>query len=129
MLVDGRRVGCCAFEPHVDFRHDLRRDGINPRREGSLYITSTGILPEFQGRGFGALLKAWELQYARRHGFTRIVTNHRKSNRAVIALNRKFGFKVLRISPGYYRDPVEATVVMQRKLGQTVRVARNVRTR
>src|SRR5437763_193894 len=70
MLIDGEKAGCCAFEKHVDFSDD----DSSPALVNSLYVASTGILPEFQGRGLGTLLKAWEIAYARSHGFTRIVT-------------------------------------------------------
>jgi ribosomal protein S18 acetylase RimI-like enzyme len=100
LLVDNRKIGCCAFEP----------------RRGTLYIASTGILPGFQGQGFGDLMKCWQIAYACRNGFKRIVTNSRKSNKAMIALNRKFGFKVIRTTPNYYQNPPEATVVMSLQL-------------
>jgi len=113
MLVDGFKIGCCAFEEHVDFRDDSNKDGVNPPRKGSLYICTTGILPQFRGMGFGNLLKSFEVSYARYHGFKRIVTNTRSRNTAMIKLNRKFGFRILRTTPGYYSDPTDATVVMQ----------------
>ena len=118
MIVDGVRAGCCAFERHADFQEDLRGDGRNPRLRGSLYIASTGILPRLQGRGLGAVLKTWQIAYARCHGFTRILANTRKSNLRMIGLNRKFGFRVVRITRGYYHDPVEATVVMELRLNR-----------
>ena len=111
MIVDGTKVGCCAFQKNVDFRDDIAED--NRRLKGSLYITTTGVLPKFQGMGFGRLLKAWEVSFARYHGFTRIVTNHRKSNTRMIKLNRKFGFSVLRTTPRYYEDTGESVVVME----------------
>jgi len=117
MLIDDRKIGCCAFEPNVDFQDDLRDDGENPALDGSLYIASTGILPELRGNGLGSLLKSWQISYAHLHGYTRIVTNTRKSNKAMIGLNKKFGFKVIRTTPSYYDDPPEATVVMERRLG------------
>ena len=113
MLVDNVRVGCCAFEKRVDFQEDIREDEANCRMNSSLYISTTGILPQFQGRGFGQLLKCWEIAYARYHGFARIVTNTRKKNRPMIALNRKFGFKIIRTTPRYYSDPTDSTVVME----------------
>jgi len=116
MLIDGVKVGCCAFEKHVDFRQDLHPDGRNPRREGCLYICTTGILPRFQGRGFGRLMKQWQIAYARHHGFKRIVTNTRKRNAAMIALNRKFHFRTIRTTPRYYSEPADATVVMELSL-------------
>lgn len=113
MIVDGARAGCAAFLPHVDFQEDVRDDGENPALSGSLYIATTGLLPRFQGRGLGQLMKAWQVAYARHHGFHRIVTNTREGNHRMIALNRKFGFRVVRTTPGYYSDPADATVVME----------------
>ena len=77
LIVGNAKAGCCAFEKHVDF-HDSAGDA--PRRRGSLYIATTGILPRFQNQGFGALLKSWEIAYARYHGFNRVITNCRKRN-------------------------------------------------
>jgi ribosomal protein S18 acetylase RimI-like enzyme len=107
------------MEEHADFADDLADDGVSPRREGSLYIASTGILPNFRGKGFGQLSKAWQIAYARVNGFSRIVTNTRRRNAAMIALNKKFGFRVLRTTPRYYREPTDATVVMELFLGRT----------
>jgi ribosomal protein S18 acetylase RimI-like enzyme len=116
LLLNGRKIGCCAFEANVDFQQDRRDDGVNPKRRQSLYIASTGIHPAFRGKGFGSLMKSWQIAYARYHGFTRIVTNTRKSNLPIIRLNKKFGFKVIRTTAGYYFDPPEPTVVMERRL-------------
>ncbi len=119
MLVDGRKAGCCAFERDRDFRHDLGEDDV--ARKGSLHITSSGISPEYQGQGFGTLMKAWQVAFGRRNGFTRMITTTRKSNARMIALNKKFGFRVLRVTSGYHRAPVEPTVVMELRLGKTRR--------
>ncbi len=117
MIVDRRKAGCCAFQRDIDFQEDIREDRENIVREGSLYIVTTGILPAFQGLGLGRLMKAWQVSYARRHGFSRMVTNTRKSNKRMIALNRNFGFRVIRTTPAYYSNPPEATAVMELMLG------------
>jgi ribosomal protein S18 acetylase RimI-like enzyme len=114
MIVDGIKVGCCAFERDADFQERNPLD-IRPRRR-SLYIATTGILPRFRSQGFGDLMKRWQISYARHHGFKRIVTNTRQSNQRTIALNRKHGFKVIRTTPGYYCDPPEPVVVMELNL-------------
>ena len=114
MLVDHKKVGCCAFMHHVDFRED--REDYNPPKRGSLYITTTGIHPKYQGLGYGQLLKAWEIAYAYRHGFTRIITNTRKNNTRMIELNQQFGFRRVRTTPNYYAEPTDSTVVMELKL-------------
>ncbi len=116
MLVDGTKVGCCAFEEHKDFSDDTSPLDRNRSRQGTLYICTTGILPRFRRQGFGALLKSWQLAYARYHGFHRVVTNTRSRNTAMIKLNRKFGFRVVRRTPRYYSDPTDASVVMELRL-------------
>ncbi len=120
LIVDNKKIGCCAFLEHVDFEQDFREDGVNPRREGCLYIVTTGILPAFQGRGFGHLLKSFQVAYAKHNGFTRIITNTRKKNAAMIALNKRHRFEVIRITPRYYSEPTDATVVMELLLGPHV---------
>lgn len=119
LLVDGKKVGCCAFERHVDMQEDVRSDGLNLPHSGTLYIVSTGIAPERQGRGFGRLMKAWQICFARQEGFRRVITNVRSRNRAMRKLNQEFGFRVLRITKGYYADPPDATVVMELRLPPT----------
>jgi ribosomal protein S18 acetylase RimI-like enzyme len=114
MIVNGIKAGCCAFLRDTDFQE--RRSPDTPPRSGSLYIASTGILPRFRRKGFGDLMKRWQISYARYHGFKRIVTNTREGNVPMIGLNRKHGFKVIRVSPGYYENPPERVVVMELRL-------------
>jgi GNAT superfamily N-acetyltransferase len=115
MVVDGRQAGCCAFQRNAGFGADP--DGHSGARRGSLYIASTGILPQYQGTGLGVRFKRWQIAWARRHGFTRILTNCRRSNRAIIRLNEKFGFKILETTASdYYQGPPEPAVVMELKL-------------
>jgi len=119
MIVNGIKLGCCAFDRDADFQE--RYDPDIRRRAGSLYIASTGILPRFRGKGFGDLMKRWQISYARFHGFKRIVTNTRENNQPMIRLNRKHGFKVIRTSPGYYENPPERVVVMELQLAGQAR--------
>lgn len=101
LLIDGVKAGCCAFDKHT------------LHAKGTLYVSTTGILPRFQRRGLGQLMKQWQIAYARRHGFTRIVITTRKTNARMIALNRKFHFKTVRTIPRYYSDPTESALVME----------------
>ena len=124
MILDEKRVGCCAFERHADFEEDPGAP--LPQRRGSLYIVSTGILEQWRGKGLGDRFKRWQIGWARRHGFTRIVTNSRRSNRAMIRLNQKHGFRVIRLTAGpYYSNPAERAVVMERTLVSEKRQSRN----
>jgi ribosomal protein S18 acetylase RimI-like enzyme len=108
MTVDGNTVGCSAFVHDVDYDEQPR-----PK---CLYIMSTGVLPEFQGRGLGAQQKQWQIEYARERGFEIIVTNMRESNTRIIRLNKKLGFTTRELVPGYYSDPEEAAIVMELRL-------------
>ncbi len=108
LLLDGVRAGCCAF--------DLRHDDAGPLRAGSLYIASTGVLPKFQGLGLGRLMKAWQLSYAHNHGFTRLLTTTRGKNVRMIALNKKFGFQIVKKIPNYYAGPPDSAIVMELRL-------------
>ena len=115
ILADGEVAGCAAFIPDVDFADDLRKDDENKPQRGTLYIQSTGLLAKYRGQGVGSRVKAWQIEYAKRNGFRRIVTNCREGNAAMLAVNRKFGFQAIRTTPGYYGDG-EATVVMELSL-------------
>jgi len=116
MLVDGAKIGCCAFQANRDFREDIRKDQRNLPRKGSLYITTTGILPSFRSRGFGKLFKVWQITYATFRGFNRIVTNCRMRNATIVGLNQSLGYRFVRATPRYYSGPTDATVVMELKL-------------
>lgn len=101
LLIDAGKIGCCAFQTKI------------PGRPRSLYIATTGILPRFQRMGFGNLFKSWQIAYARRHGFARIVTHTRQHNAAMIALNEKHGFTAIGTVPRYYREPPDLAVIME----------------
>ena len=118
IIVGGQVAGCAAFIPDADFQEDLRDDGENAPQPGTLYIQSTGLLPEFRGRGLGPRIKAWEIEYARQNGFRRMVTNCRQSNTRMISINEKFGFRPVRTTPNYYEDG-EATVVLELLLARS----------
>jgi GNAT superfamily N-acetyltransferase len=105
MIVDGETVGCSAFMHDVDLDEKPR-----PR---SLWIVSTGVLPEHQGKGLGTKQKEWQIHYAKQHGFNVIVTNMRQSNSRIIKLNDKFGFAIRELVPDYYLDPTEGAIVME----------------
>jgi ribosomal protein S18 acetylase RimI-like enzyme len=109
MIVDGVVVGCSAFDPQPD-------DDTSPPATGMLYISSTAILPKHRRRGYGSLMKSWQIAYAKHHGFRHIVTHVRIRNKAMIALNQRYGFKIVKRIPRYYSDPVESAALMHLQL-------------
>lgn len=105
-----RRIGACCLKHHATFVPDKER--LSRYERDTLYILSTAILPAERGKGFGDILKAWQISYARKHGFAKIVTNTRVSNAASIALNRKFGFVITEACvPDCYPDGEASTVL------------------
>jgi len=112
MVVDDVIAGCTSLRHNyiVSAEHGL------VRCEGSIYIVSTAILPEFQGRGLGNQLKEWQVSYAKAKCFARITTTCRASNLRIIKLNEKFGFKASGIIPNCYHDPEESGTIMKLEL-------------
>jgi ribosomal protein S18 acetylase RimI-like enzyme len=101
MLVDQKIVGCLAMETD---------------KKDELWISSTAVLPKFRGQKFGDKLKEWEIEYAKSHGYERIGTIMRESNKIIIHLNEKFGFKKDKLVPGAYSNPAEPGIVMRLRL-------------
>lgn len=66
----------------------------------AIYICSTTILPKFQGRGLGRVLKAFLLGVASQAGF-RIVLGHARSG-ASVQLNEAFGAKISTVHHDWY---------------------------
>jgi GNAT superfamily N-acetyltransferase len=105
MFVDGIKVGCSALQRNVDYDQESR--------SGYIYIASTGVLPEFQSKGFGRKQKEWQIEYARQLGFAVIVTNMRQSNTRIIRLNQSLGFRCRGLDAEYYHCPDEPAIVME----------------
>ena len=61
---------------------------------GALNVEMTGVLPAFRGRGLATLLKLHGIRYAQAHGYASMTTVNDSVNEAMMALNRKLGFKV-----------------------------------
>jgi ribosomal protein S18 acetylase RimI-like enzyme len=109
LLLKRRRIGACSLIPHATF--EASPHALCCPEPGTLYITSTAIVPTQRGYGFGSIWKAWQITYAKKGGFKKIVTNARVSNTASIALNRKFGFAVVHeCIPDCYADGEESIV-------------------
>jgi ribosomal protein S18 acetylase RimI-like enzyme len=113
LLQNGRRIGVTCLVHHATISS---KDGVlyAPMRD-ALYIVSTSVLPRFQGYGFGGVLKAWHIAYARKKGFKKIVTNARAGNIASIHLNLKFGFAIVGEIANCYPDG-ETGIVLEMNL-------------
>jgi len=113
-IIDQQIVGSIAFRHHSDISENYEAE--YPHLHNSLYLVSIGILLEKQGGGIGSMAMTWLIEYARKHEFTRIVSNARKSNLPSVKLHRKFGFETTCTIPKYYEKPDEDAVVMELNL-------------
>lgn len=64
----------------------------NDPEKRAAFITSVSVLPRWQGRGIASELLAECIAQLRKQGFARLELEVGKSNKAAIALYRKFGF-------------------------------------
>jgi len=79
-------------------------------------ILNLAVVPPARGRGEGgAMLKA-ALEEFRSRGVSRVFLEVRESNEIGIAFYTKHGFLKTGRRAGYYREPEEAAVVMEKKL-------------
>jgi GNAT superfamily N-acetyltransferase len=85
-----------AFEEHDEGAVDAGPYVGRP----ALYVLSTTILPRFQGRGFGKIIKAYHLGRAAQAGY-RVVIGHAREG-ASCALNVAFGAVLGRRHPDWY---------------------------
>lgn len=86
LAIDGERfVGLAAVAYFADNR--------------SAYNNMTGILGEYRGRGMAQALKLLAARFARGCGAEYLVTNNDSENGAMLAINRKLGY---RPQPGKY---------------------------
>ncbi len=63
------------------------------RKNDSFYIESTAVLPEYQGRGIGKMLKKILIEEVRKMGYKRIVCH--ATNEKIKHINEDFGFRVI----------------------------------
>jgi GNAT superfamily N-acetyltransferase len=111
IMVDGQVAGSIAFDLNAAANPEV----VNPSPT-CMFIISIGLLPEFRGRGIGDVAQRWEINYAKTHGFTRLVATCRASNEPSIRLHQKWGFVKTREIPDYYECPVEPAVVLELQL-------------
>ena len=73
-----------------------------------LHTGMTGVLREHRGQNLALALKIRAVEYATRHGFTELHSNNASTNKPMLAINTKLGFK---------RSP--AQIQLEKKFSQT----------
>ncbi len=108
VFVNKKPVGYVAVQPHMGL-YSYKTD-IHQKKHGSLHLTAIGIVPTFRKKGFGQLLVTWAITYAKIGKFTSINATSRKSNKPIINLVKKAGFKITREIKNFYPDGETAVV-------------------
>lgn len=73
--------------------------GYGSMRDGqTFFMTSSGVLPQFQRRGIYSAFVRKLLQYLYAIGYERVVSNHHPNNRVVLIAKLKLGFNVTAVN-------------------------------
>jgi [ribosomal protein S18]-alanine N-acetyltransferase len=79
-------------------------------------ILNLAVRRQSRRRGEGQALLSAILEQFHRRGVNKVFLEVRESNEAGIAFYEKMGFASMGRRPGYYREPEEAAVLMEKKL-------------
>jgi ribosomal-protein-alanine acetyltransferase len=79
-------------------------------------ILNLAVRRQNRRRGEGHALLSAVLEQLHRRGVNKVFLEVRESNEAAIAFYEKMGFAETGRRPGYYREPEEAAVLMEKKL-------------
>lgn len=78
-------------------------------------VQTVGVLPEFQGRGYGRELMVFLLRRVRELGVTNVLLEVREDNLVARNLYAALGFRDIAVRPRYYQpDDVDAIVMQWR---------------
>ncbi|MDO4606218.1 MAG: ribosomal protein S18-alanine N-acetyltransferase [Bowdeniella nasicola] len=77
-------------------------------------LLTIGIVPAYQGRGWGRALLQWCLENAREAGSREIFLEVRVTNKEALNLYQSIGFAEIGIRRRYYRDGIDAAVMQLR---------------
>ena len=92
-------VAYCSFQTVVD----------------ELHIHNLAVRPERQGRGLGRKLLELALGLGARRGAQKALLEVRQSNWAAQRLYRSLGFQGVAVRRGYYTDPIEDALILEKR--------------
>ncbi len=102
VCVGKKPVGYVSLQPHTGIYNYV--SDTHERKLGALHFTAIGIIPRYRKFGLGGLLVMLVIAYARLGKFKSINATSRKSNKPIIALVKKMGFKITREIKNFYPD-------------------------
>jgi ribosomal-protein-alanine N-acetyltransferase len=86
------------------------------RVEHEAEIYRIGVVPTWQGRGYGGWLLKHFLDWARRHRVSRVLLEVREGNQPAVALYESAGFMLAERRHRYFSAPPEDALVLERRL-------------
>ena len=113
VLVNGEKAGLVAVA--LDETVPATIDAEAVPEEGTVYVFTVDILPDFQGRGLGTAAIRWmgeEAPYI--EGRTSIVSTIRSSREAYIEAHVRAGWKRNGTIPGFFSGPSEDAVIIRK---------------
>ena len=87
-------------------RSSPRRSSGWTRSGSRAWNDMTGTLPAHRGRGLARLLKLVQAEWLAARGVTRVVTENDETNRAMLAVNERLGFRPIGSVFSYAREPL-----------------------
>lgn len=85
-------------------------------QDASAEVESIAVHPGSRNRGAGSALLSACIEAGEQAGATVVRLEVRASNLSALALYRKQGFRCSGRRPGYYRDPEDDAITMERRL-------------
>lgn len=79
-------------------------------------IARIAVLPEHRGKGYGKKLLDELFKYARENNTNQILLEVRGNNEAAISLYKNQGFENIGIRKGYYTNPLEDAIIMNKSI-------------
>ena len=96
-LVTGRTLlSILGIRPTIRFAKRMSAMlNLREAERGEYYISNVGVLPDFQGNGYGARLLTLAEEQARKFGLKRCSLIVDQQNDGAIRLYRRFGYKIV----------------------------------
>ncbi len=87
---------------------------LDRRVSGEAELHNIAVTPDYRGKGLSKLLMEKMISNCTLYGVSVIFLEVRANNAPAIGLYKKYGFTEIGIRKGYYKNPTEDAIIMQR---------------
>lgn len=108
-------VPCIRFFVAVENDKIVGYCGLNHVVDES-QIINIAVCPDNRNRGIGDMLMNKMIDYALKNSIVILMLEVRQSNVSALSLYKKYGFYEVGVRKGYYKDPLEDAVLMNKDL-------------